>query len=310
MEKKFLPIIGGLGLSIGAFIFIVILGTIKVGNMLLIPREYIDYFVYILPGPLYTDIILIFALPILFFFLFYLTVPFFFVFWLKIHRLIKWRAKYGIYKLPTKARAAQLYYRSFIISVFSFSISSMLVQFGLAGLFRAGNPLDLGGLILFQGESIFLGTFILVSFMIIIFFPIWILEDSGVVSYRVFPGERFAPDIEGVHSVFMILLQGYAGFTSILTLIYYVAMTLIVVNPIGSILMGIPVDAAILTPVLLILLPYITTGIVSIPILLYEKYLPKILAKLEPRLEKLGIKEIKIPTFDEARELFVRERES
>jgi len=301
MEKKFLGIMGAFILSLAVFVLIIILGTIDLfgfSQLLigpfggLIPKEYVIFFIYILPGPIQTDVILIYALPILFFAVFYVVAPYVFLFWLRVHKLYKRSAKYGLYKMGSKLTATHLYYRAFIISLFSFSISGLIVEANFGYLFRAVMiPMaSMEMIILHKAEAIFLGTFILTSLAILLFFPIWILEDSGVVEYRLLEDERRPPEIEGIHALFFNMMQGYAGFTAVLTLIIQVGQTLLVAE-----------GWSLLTPIILIFLPFIATGISTPPILLYEKYLPNILERLKPLLDKRGIEEIEIPTFEETK---------
>jgi hypothetical protein len=248
----------------------------------------------VLPGSIVTDIILIYLIPVLFFGLFYVVAPYLIVFYIKIHKFFYWLlrrpSKYGIFKLGTRVSAGRLMARALVVSLFSFSISALIVSLGGASLFRAGVPLEP---VLFEAEAIFLGTFILCSFMIIIFFPVWLLEDSGLVSYRVFHEERMPADIQGVHSIYYYILLGYAGFSTILTLVSYITQTLEVVGP---------TDAAMLTPIILIILPLLLTGLIAIPIYLYERFFPRTSAKLHKHLEKFNFPDIRIPKFEELKE--------
>ncbi|MFX1295338.1 MAG: hypothetical protein ACFFD2_10860 [Promethearchaeota archaeon] len=280
-------------LSLAVYLVIIILGIISKPGFDLIPNEYISEFIQILPGSIYTDLILIYIIPILFFFLFYFIAPFFVTFYIRVHkffyRILRRPSKYGIFKSGLTVKAGRLFYRSFIVSLFSFAISALIVQMGYGGLFRPGFE-SVPEKILGEAEAIFLGTFILCAFIIILFFPIWLLEDSGVVSYRVFHGERMPVDIQGAHSVYYNILLGYAGLSTIITLVYYIGATLGVVGL---------TDPALFTPIILIVLPIILTGLFSIPIYLYERFYDRMYTRLQLKLAKFNFPKIDIPKFEE-----------
>jgi len=291
MEKKFTWILTGFILSIGLFVMITVFGTIKIGSGPLIPREYISQFVVIIPGPLITDILLLYAIPILFFCLFYYIAPYLIILYIKLHQFCYWLirrpSKYGIFKMGTTVKSGRLFFRALIVSLFSFSISVLVVQLGGGDLFRAKyNPFS----IFSQAEAVFLGTFALCAFMIILFFPIWLLEDSGLVSYRVFYDERMPANIQGVHSIYSNVLLGYAGLSTILALFNYIIKTLQKVRL---------DDPAILTPIILIILPFVVTGLLAIPIYLYEYFFARNKERIQLKLARFNFPEIKIPRFEE-----------
>ena len=143
-------------------------------------------------------------------------------------------------------------------------------------------------------EGVFFGAFFFTALSLILFVPSWLLEDSGLISYRYFKKQRKTPVFEGVHKWYSNTLEIYTGFSVIIgyfMLIFetfsYVLFTLPPGNP------------AIFTPIILIFLPLITTGYFAIPLYFYEKHLPIIQKRIRSRLEKRNITEIKIPTFNE-----------
>jgi hypothetical protein len=291
MDKKYLMILLGFILSVALFVIIGVLGLVKFGPTPLVPKEYVTEFVLILPGPLITDILLLYAIPVVIYCLYYLFAPYFIVVYIKVHKFIYWimrrPSQYGIFRLGTTVKPGRLFFRTFVVSLFSFSISALIVQMGGGGLFRAGYHEDF---IYHQAEAVFLGTFLICSFMIIIFFPIWLLEDSGVVSYRVFHAERMPVDIQGVHSLYYSILKGYAGFAAILSLATYIIKTF---QKLAL------TDPAILTPIILIALPFIVTGLLAIPIVLYEHFLSRNRDRLYSKLAGFKFPEIMVPKFEE-----------
>lgn len=301
MERKYLPIIAGLIFSIITFTIIYILTKISS-----IPQSYFDEFVISIPGPLITDIILFYALPIAFFLLFYLISPYLIQFYIYIHKFFYWLmrrpSKYGLAELGTKIKASRILYRLLIVSFFSFSISVLMVQMGLGGLFRAWEfviPQETAPLIykiIYQTEATFLGTFLISAIVIILFFPIWLLEDSGLVSYRVFHEERMPIDIQGVHSLYNTILLGYAGFTSIFYLIRYIILTI-------SMAVTFPEYIWIVAiPILFITLPFIIFGVIAIPVYLYERYIIRNQSRIKEKFTKFNFPNIKVPHFEEMKD--------
>jgi hypothetical protein len=174
------------------------------------------------------------------------------------------------------------------MGLFAFNIAFLLMQLGYAPLFRAGAAPP----VLYEAEATFLGTFLICPIVILIFFPIWQLEDSGIVAYRVFHDERMPADIRGVHAIYNSVILAYAGFSTILTWIIFISDIFSKFPDLG---------AAILTPIILIILPVIVVGILAGPIFLYEKYFTKTNERLQRRLANLNLVEIQIPKFDEMR---------
>ena len=289
-NRKFLSIIIGFAVSLAIFIVIYVLSILQKRwvNVQLIPPEYVGDFVFILYGPLWTDTILLYLFPLAIYGLFYLIAPYTTTFFLRLHQMFyrsKKRFHYGIVKLGPQVKPFMLFRRSVIVSLFAFSVSALIVQAGLGSLFRVGINEELA---LHRAEAIFLGTFIIIPIVLLIFLPLWLLEDSGIVICKFYSDRRRPPLIEGTHAPFVNILQGYAGISTIIILLTYIVLT--IKESFGP---------SILTPIIMIFLPFIITGLISFAVFAYEKKIPKLIEKIQPSLEKLNISEIEIPTFDE-----------
>jgi len=116
------------------------------------------------------------------------------------------------------------------------------------------------------------------------------LEDTSIVSYRNFPDKRKSPSIKSTHFLYQNLLEGFAGFSTILVLYIYISESLKQVAP------G---DVAILTPFILTVLPIFVTGLFGIPMILYEKLLPDIILNVQKTLKDFNFPIIKIPDFND-----------
>ncbi|MBY8986296.1 MAG: hypothetical protein KGD65_14565 [Candidatus Lokiarchaeota archaeon] len=54
-----------------------------------------------------------------------------------------------------------------------------------------------------------------------------------------------------------------------------------------------------MTPIILIVLPFLLTGLFAIPVFIYERILIKILARVNKKVDKLDISIIEIPQFED-----------
>ena len=120
--------------------------------------------------------------------------------------------------------------------------------------------------------------------------PIWILEDSGLIEYRLFEKNRKTPLIEGIHKFYSNALEAYSGLSTIVAYYTVINNTLLVLNP------G---DPGLLTPIILLVLPIILTGFYALPLYYYEKKLDKIQGRIHEHLKKRNIVKIKVPSFDD-----------
>lgn len=295
MEKKYLPILIGFIISILLFLSIYILHLVSINLELnLIPNEYIFIFVPIIPGPMLTDVIILYLLPFGIYLLIYLIAPYLIELLFRISRFsFSFRKKpdYGLLNLGKDFKPSRVFYRVFLVTLFAFGTSAVIVNLGVETLFRAVPP----GLedipdALITAEAIFFATFFLTSLSLLLFLPIWLLEDCGLVAYRHFPEQRKTPIIEGVHKFYLNALEVYTGFSTMLVLIQVIGNVFPVLTP------G---DPAILTPIIVILLPIILTGLLAIPLYCYERWLPKVKSKIHLRLTRYNLPKFSIPTFDE-----------
>jgi len=290
VKKQFYLLILCFILIITLFISIIVLGIISdISHLPLIPIQYIFDFIKILPGPIYTDIFLLFFISIGFYFLNHLLYPYYIKIWYYFHKIYRRKSKYGFMVIGKKVSFYKLFIRAFYMGLFAFSITTLISSFSGNYFFRAGLPLP-GLSALFVCEDIFLGTFLICPITILIFFPIFQMEDSGFITYRHLPNYMRTPEIEGVHALLYRLLKGYSGLSTIITLIYYIYAAFEAVdwnfgNP------------AILTPLILIGLPFLMIGLLFIPFLLYDKCIEKNSERLRKKFKKLP--SVIVPNFDD-----------
>ena len=250
----------------------------------------------IIPGPIYTDLIILYLLPFLVCAFYVYISPYLIHILYKLNKLsFKFRTepKYGILDKGTRLKTANLFYRVLIVSFFAFGTSGIFVRTISPYIFRAKGIMG-EKTALTTAEGIFFGAFFFTALSLILFVSSWFLEDSGLIAYRSFKKQRKTPVIEGVHKWYSNVLEIYTGFSVIVgyfLLIFETFKYVLIVLP--------PGDPAFFTPIILVFLPLITTGYFAIPLYFYEKHLPVIQKRIRSRLEKINITKIKIPTFDE-----------
>ena len=306
MERKNIFLLTSLIMSIALFATIYILFLIDILHLpgfppSLIPYEYIHEFILILPGPIYTDIPLLFLFPLLIFALYAFIAPIFTQILHKIYDFsftFRTKPKYGILRAGIRIKTTSLIYRAIMVSLFAFGTISLISQFGYGNVFRATAG-DITGIEpLIRAENAFFGTFFFTSLSLILFVPIWILEDCGIVAYRSFKNQRKLPVIQGVYKWYMNVVEIYTGFSTITAYLFLIFDTFgFMINELA------PGDPAILTPLILLFLPLIVTGLFAIPLYLYERYLEKIQNRVHSRFAKDNITYIDIPSFDELKSI-------
>ena len=290
-SKLFLLICFILMVALIAAILILYIITPLVG-ISLIPSEYVFDFVNIIPGPIYTDILILLLLPLLVGGFYILIAPWLVAGLYRINKLTYFLRKapnYGIFDKGSEIKFSTYFYRSLIVGLFTFGTSTILINLFGYKIFRVSFEAGAAPGLLYA-EGTFFGCFFLTFLSLALFMPVWILEDCGLIEYRMFEGSRKTPIIEGIHKFYSNVLEIYSGFSTISA--YYMVIT-------KSFIILHPGDPALLTPIILIFLPILLTGFYAIPLFIYEKRLPKIQSKIHNHLYSLGIRKIIIPSFDD-----------
>ncbi|MFW9771238.1 MAG: hypothetical protein ACFFBY_00630 [Promethearchaeota archaeon] len=310
MEKKYLPIFICFLFSLIVFVSFLILGILTFNNpsLDLIPIEYIRWFLPLLPGPIYTDIILFYVFPILCYFIFYFISPYLLQLLFKINKIsfiLRKKPEYGFLDLKNDIKSSRILYRALILSLFTFSTAIIIMQIYRSifnvppQMFRMVLPstYDPDLLPLYTAEATFFMTFFVASFCSLIFLPIWLLEDSGLMIYRTFPDQRRTPVIEGVHLSYFKVLETYTGLATIFAYIRQIILTF-------EIIINSPVlfDPAILTPLIVLFLPIIVTGLLAIPIYLYETLLSRKKKQIYKRFSTYNLPRFTIPELKELKD--------
>ena len=145
-----------------------------------------------------------------------------------------------------------------------------------------------------QAEAAFLGTYFLAPFILLVFVPLWIMEDSGLMSYKTFSDQRRTPDIEGVHTTYSHLLEAYSGVSTFLILATYIggAISVLLTDPMALL-------PNLMSIISIIVLPLTITGIFALAVVVYEKTIEKTRERIQKAMLDQGFVKIKIPEMEE-----------
>ncbi|MFX1383611.1 MAG: hypothetical protein ACFFBP_14310 [Promethearchaeota archaeon] len=278
---------------LGFILTVILFLYIFIGNRQAFPSIYTESFINIIPGPLITDILILYFLPIVIVFIILKFAPSISSVYLKVHKTVYLGRKtlnYGIVELKQERKIWTLLRRAFLIGFLAFSFSSNLVFAQLGGLFRAHMiPMKPGDEALLGAEAMFLGTFLFTSSSFLIVLPIWIIEDTGIMVYRTFPEELRTPSVKGAYRLFEQLIEGYTGINTVITLV------VIISNVIPAVL-G---THGMIVPIILIILPLLVIGLFAFALIIYENSVHSTIQKMHDKLSKKGYQFISIPNFNE-----------
>ena len=139
MEKKYVPLLITLVVTLSIIMFFMIGGISYYFNPgdSIFRDETVLIFIPFIPGPIFTDLLIIIIAPILgFFVIFYIFAPYWAKLLIKIHKILSrvgTDAKYGVVRIGKKVTGRMLFFRAMVVSFFTFSLAVFLVEL-LAGL--------------------------------------------------------------------------------------------------------------------------------------------------------------------------------
>ena len=250
-----------------------------------------------LPGDILLDLIWLYVICIIVGIIIYFVTPILAMLFLRLHQLFKGGYRYHLQDKTGYLEGGSI--RRLIVP----SLTSLGIAVSLAGssiatsLFVYGNfeNLESPQPAIEATFPIFFILLIVATGILILFTPIWLLGDVGVICERDQPDSRSTVNIEGVGDYYLKLLKGFAGVSTVITyalLIFqmfdwYSSLGDIENLPFPMVVLFIPVIIAILGPVIVL-------GPLSLVQMLYEVGLPKNTRKLETILNEQGLERRRI----------------
>jgi hypothetical protein len=154
-----------------------------------------------LPGNFIVEIIILWALALVSFFVLYPFYPYISVLFVRLHNLIKLK-KYNYSRVTTEEHYYK--FKHVLNKVISPLLFSFVLGYWLA-TWILGEQSGTGSLLYF------LYGFISTPIVVFLMSPLWLLDDAGIITLkRRREGARTVPDIEGVSVFFMNLFTGSA----------------------------------------------------------------------------------------------------
>jgi hypothetical protein len=249
-------------------------------------REITDYTALVPGRNVYTDqlFLLVVGPLIMVLLIFIFTIPLAYLLF-KLHNLIKVR-RYDYYIMRDfegDISLVWIYIRCLFVSFLAFALGLIIYEAGLISP-EVIIPEKLSVVVTDFDYVSMLALFI-IPYIILIFAPIWLLKDSGIVCSKsnVNKENRETPDIEGVYRYYNTALTGYTGIGFVFTLIVLVIDRLEKLDPGAGELGDIPG---------IILTPFVLAFLVFPAIAFYEYRLKHMRTKLINKLEKKNIQTI------------------
>jgi len=185
----------------------------------------------LLPGDILTDFIWVYVLTLICGALAYVAAPFLSTIFWKGHRLLTaGHYNYHIQLFDARAtrrsKVRRLFLPAFVALGLAAAIANIRQVANLIFVNESFANLDESAPALEVGVPILFILILIASFVTLLFVPLWLLEDTGVICERETVGRRVTADIEGVGNWYVALLKGFAGITTVITYLLIAASTI------------------------------------------------------------------------------------
>jgi hypothetical protein len=256
-----------------------------------------------LPGDILVDLLWTFAIPIIVgLIVFFLTPAMAMLFW-RVHRLAKGRdhnyyiqARTGDTKISPVRR---LLTPAFTALGLSFSISGSGTQ-GLIFVTENFQMIDEREIAIITAMPVLFIALLIATMVLLIFTPIWLLDDAGLISERKTSGTRDTVDVEGVGHFFAKYLKGFAGISTVvaylLTAFQLVEWYQFITSQ-GELMY--PIIVYLFPVSVIFAAPLIALAPISIVNVFYEMSVRKNANAILDQLQKAGIKTITIEAVEQ-----------
>ncbi|MFW9923708.1 MAG: hypothetical protein ACFFDW_10530 [Candidatus Thorarchaeota archaeon] len=165
-----------------------------------------------IPGNFVVELMIIWTFPVLSFLLIMLIARFISIFYIWLHKIVKFgQYDYSFVEMQYSfVKITQALGRVLVPVLLSFTIG-----YWFTNLLR----IDEAAWLVVQTFEFFLYAFILAPITVILIVPLWLLDDSGIISIKKRKeNERKLPDIEGPSTFFVNFLTGSAYSLAVVTL--------------------------------------------------------------------------------------------
>ncbi|MFW9944919.1 MAG: hypothetical protein ACFFB7_07970 [Candidatus Sifarchaeia archaeon] len=252
----------------------------------------------LLPGDILIDLIWVYVLTFVCGAFAYFAAPFLSALFWKGHRLLtaghyKYHVQVFGAEATRRSRTRRLILPAFVALGLATAIANIRQVANLIFVNESFTHLDESARALEVGLPIFFILILIASFVTLLFVPLWLLEDTGVICEREATGRRVTADIEGVGNWYLALLKGFAGITTVIAYLlisvetiewYY---TISVPETFPWIILMVPVVAIIGAP-------FLAMAPISVVHVCYELALRRNKERLEQKLDRAGLSRVVI----------------
>ncbi|MHA2379416.1 MAG: hypothetical protein ACXADS_09060 [Candidatus Thorarchaeota archaeon] len=251
-----------------------------------------------LPGDILIDFIWVYILTFICGVLAYVAAPFLSaVFW-KGHRFLtaghyKYHVQVFDAEAKQRSRARRLILPAFVALGLATAIANIRQVANLIFVSESFGHLDESAPALEIGLPIFFILILIASFVTLLFVPLWLLEDTGVICEREAVGRRVTADIEGVGNWYLALLKGFAGITTVIAYLFIAVETIEWYYTI-SVPESFPWIILIVPVVAIVGSPFLAIAPISVVHVCYELSLRRNKERLEQKLARAGLTKVVI----------------
>ena len=254
----------------------------------------------LLPGGILLDFIWLYVLSFVSGAIVYFATPNFSSFLWKLHRLLT-RGNYNYYVQDFKdqgddsPRSRRMILPAFVALGISYSLSNIRSLANLIFVSESFGSLAPEAQTIVISMSLLFILLLLSCFITVLFAPMWLMQDNGLVS-ELKTKPRVTADIGGVGNYYLKMMKGFAGVSTLVAYLFTIYQTIewyqfVLSSPppggFTMLIFLIPVVAVVTSPILAL-------GPISVVYVLYEKSLTKNIASFKNRIGRTGLDTVTI----------------
>jgi hypothetical protein len=218
----------------------------------------------------------------------------------KLHRFLT-RTNYNYYVQDFKTQGIsspqprRMILPAFVALGISYSISNIRSLANLIFVSEGFGSLAPEAQTIVTSMSLLFILLLLSCFITVLFAPMWLMQDNGLVS-ELKTKPRVTADIEGVGNWYLKMMKGFAGISTLVAYLFTIYQTIewyqfVLSSPppggFAMLILLVPVVAVVTSPILAL-------GPISLVYVLYEESLVKNAASLKSRLGRAGLDVVSI----------------
>ena len=287
-------------LAIQILVLVTIAVTIIFTNLGVFPFDSNLGVYRLLPGGILLDFIWLYVFSFIIGAIVYFATPAISGFLWKLHRFLT-RGNYNYYVQDFKGQgiaspqSRRMLLPAFVALGISYSISNIRSLANLIFVSESFGSLAPEAQTIVISMSLLFILLLLSCFITVLFAPMWLMQDNGLVS-ELKTKPRVTADIGGVGNYYLKMMKGFAGVSTLVAYLFTIYQTIewyqfVLSSPppggFTMLIFLIPVVAVVTSPILAL-------GPISVVYVLYEKSLTKNIASFKNRIGRTGLDTVTI----------------